>query len=42
MTENKLGVAGAGGQVDDEVVQIGPVGIVQQLLQGLGLSLIHI
>ena len=34
--QGQLGVAGARGQVDHQIVEVGPVGVVEQLLQGLG------
>ena len=36
LRQGQLGVAGARRQVDDQVVQIRPVGVVKELLQGLG------
>jgi hypothetical protein len=35
LAQRELDVAGAGGHVDDQVVQVFPVGLAQQLLQRL-------
>ena len=35
LAQGELDVAGAGGHVDDQVIKVAPIGLAQQLLQGL-------
>ena len=36
LAQGQLDVAGAGRQIDDQIIEIDPIGVAEQLLQGLG------